>query len=224
MVPRGGAVAALAGRSSALLRLGVGNHAPADAGRGGHALFRALHRRAAERPRPCLRRRRRFDEALGGARILQPRPEPEKGRRVDRGKARRKNPARFRRTLVAARRRTVYGGRDCVHRIRRAHSRCGRQRAPRRVAADRVPRRHIARRDETRRRRRSRRRHAERGRTVQPGDDGARRAGLPAPRSPLRGMPAFLTLPRPRRRTGKRAAGQGPEKRTPRRRPHGAFD
>jgi hypothetical protein len=72
LVPHPLAPPALARRSHALPRLGLGDHAPADPGRHGAALLRALRLRTPRHRQPRPRRRVHGDGPVGWPRLLPP--------------------------------------------------------------------------------------------------------------------------------------------------------
>ena len=127
----GTAVARAERASGPLPRLDLGGHAPADARGGRHPVFRALPPDASRHPVACRRGRGHALPALGGARLLFPRPESLARRPRADAVLRRDAARRLRYAVHAPRHRRLYRRRHRVHRLRAARSRRGRQRAAR---------------------------------------------------------------------------------------------
>ena len=118
----------LAAGADALPGVGVGDHAPADPGGGGQALLPAVSGGPARHPRPRRRAGGAALKALGGPRLLQPRPQPAKGRPADHGAVRRGDAALLRAAARPGGVRGIYGRGGGVYRIRHPGPGGGRQR------------------------------------------------------------------------------------------------
>ena len=109
---------AVAGHARSLPHLAVGDHAAADAGRGGHSLLRAFPRALSGHREPGGRHRRRGARAVERPGLLRARAQSAPRRAGDRRTTRRRVPARLRRHRRVAGHRPLDGGRHCRVRVR----------------------------------------------------------------------------------------------------------
>ena len=199
----------LAAVARSLRRLGQRGHAPADAGGAGEGVLPAIHGEVSDRPRARHRPRGRRAQALGGPRLLSPRPATACCGSGGGGGSRRGVSADGCRPAGPAGDRPLHRRRHRLDRLRPPRADRGGQLAPRARTA------RGARRARWRHRRRTdlgarRGGGAAEGRgRLQSGADGLGRDGLHARSAALRRLSAGRRLRRARRRPRRRDSGDG---------------